>query len=430
MIHQPGLTRRHFCGAAATVAAGAVSLPAFARQDDMSIRPFKIVAFPDADLMELRKRIKATKWPDKETVQDHAQGVPLATSKKVADYWATTYNWRKCEAKLAALPNFMTKIDGLDIHFIHVKSKHENAMPMILTHGWPGSIIEFLKVIEPFTNPDNPADAFHVVIPSMPGYGFSGKPTTPGWGPERIARAWAELMSRLKYTQYVAQGGDWGAVIVDLMGVQAPRGLLGIHTNMPGVVPPEVDKMALTGAPPPAGLSDEERAAYDRLVDTYQHVAYGAQMGSRPQSITAIADSPIGTATWMLDHDPRSMALIARGFDGNPGGLTPDDFLDNVTLFWLTNTGISAARLYWENKLSYVASKGVLIPAAATQFPDEIVLTPKTWAEKAYPKLIYYNKAPKGGHFAAWEQPQIFSEEVRAGFMPLREQMPKRPGAK
>jgi pimeloyl-ACP methyl ester carboxylesterase len=391
--------------------------------DKTVVRPFH-VNFPEADLAELRRRILATRLPEKETVADFSQGVPLATVQKLARYWATEYDWRKVEARLNAVPNFITEIDGLDIHFIHVRSKHENALPVLVSHGWPGSIIEQLKLIEPLTNPTahggGAADAFHVVIPSMPGYGFSGKPTTTGWGPERIARAWDVLMKRLGYTSYVAQGGDWGAVIVDLMGVQAPKGLLAIHTNMPGVIPPAIDAAALAGAPLPAGLSADEKHAYEQLAAFYKDVYYAFFMGTRPQTLTALSDSPVGLATFLLDHDARSLELIARSFDGVKEGLTRDDVLDNVTLFWLTNTGVSAARLYWENKLGFFTPKGVKIPVAASAFPDELYQAPRSWAEQAYPKLIHFNKLPKGGHFAAWEQPQLLVEELRAGFKSLR----------
>jgi pimeloyl-ACP methyl ester carboxylesterase len=389
-----------------------------------AIRPFH-VSFPDEALADLRRRIAATRWPEKETVADQSQGVPLATSQALARYWATEYDWRKVEAKLSALPQFITEIDALDIHFIHVRSKHENALPLIVTHGWPGSPIEQLKIIDPLTNPTahgaSASDAFHVVIPSMPGYGFSGKPTTTGWDPARIARAWATLMQRLGYTRYVAQGGDWGALVTELMAAQEPAGLIGIHTNMPGVVPPEVDAAALAGAPPPAGLSADERKAYDALVFFYKRVAYALEMGSRPQTLTALSDSPVGLATFMIDHDARSLELIARAFDGRREGLTRDDVLDNITLFWLTNTGVSAARLYWENKFPFFTPRNVKIPVAVSAFPDELYPTPKSWAERAYPKLIHYNKLDKGGHFAAWEQPQLFSQELRAGFGSLRQ---------
>ena len=397
-----------------------------------AIRPFQ-VNVPEADLTELRRRIEATRWPDKETVNDQSQGPQLATVQKLASYWATDYDWRKVEAKLNAVPNFITEIDGLDIHFVHVRSKHENALPLIVTHGWPGSIIEQLKIIDPLTNPTahgaSAADAFHLVIPSMPGYGFSGKPTTTGWGPDRIARAWTELMKRLGYTRFVAQGGDWGALITELMGLQAPPELAGIHTNMPGAIPPEIDKLLqsdITGAinalgSLPANLSDDERHACEQADFVYKHLAYALMMATRPQTLTGFADSPVGLAAFMLDHDARSLELISQSFAGQPRGLTPDDVLDNITLFWLTNTAISAARIYAENKYSFFVAKGVSIPVAVSAFPDELYQAPRSWAERAYPNLIHYNKLDKGGHFAAWEQPQLFSEEVRAGFRPLRE---------
>jgi pimeloyl-ACP methyl ester carboxylesterase len=397
--------------------------------DKAAIRPFR-VNVPDAELTELRRRITATRFPEKETVTDFSQGVPLATTQKLARYWATEYDWRKVEARLNAVPNFIIEIDGLDIHFIHVRSKHENALPVLISHGWPGSIVEQLKLIEPLTNPTahggTAADAFHVVIPSMPGYGFSGKPTETGWGAERIARAWIALMKRLGYTGYVAQGGDWGAVVVDLMGVQAPKELLAIHTNMPGVIPPAIDAAALAGAPVPAGLSADEKHAYEQLAAFYKDVYYALYMGTRPQTLTAFADSPVGLATFMIDHDARSLELISRSFNGVAEGLTRDDVLDNITLFWLTNTGVSAARLYWERKLGFFTPKGVKIPVAASAFPDELYQAPKSWAEKAYPNLIHYNKLDKGGHFAAWEQPQLLSEEVRAGFRSLRQMVEQR----
>jgi pimeloyl-ACP methyl ester carboxylesterase len=394
-------------------------------QQQENIRPFH-VNVPEAELTELRRRINATRWPERELVTDISQGVQLATIQKLARYWATDYDWRKVEAKLKALPQFITNIDGLDIHFIHVRSKHENALPLIVTHGWPGSIIEQMKIIDPLTNPTahgaSASDAFHLVIPSMPGYGFSGKPTTTGWGPKRIARAWIELMKRLGYTRFVAQGGDWGAIVVDMMGVQAPPELIGIHTNMAGAVPPDILKAIQTGGPAPSGLSDEERSSYERLKDFLaKGVAYALEMGLRPQTLYGIADSPIGLAAWILDHDARSLELISRSFDGVPEGLTRDDVLDNITLFWLTNTAISAARIYWEFPgLPFFDVKNVSIPVAVSDFPDEIESVPRSWAERAYPKLIHYNKLDKGGHFAAWEQPQLFSEEVRAGFRSLR----------
>jgi pimeloyl-ACP methyl ester carboxylesterase len=394
--------------------------------DKTAIRPFHVNNVPEEELTELRRRINATRWPEQETVTDASQGVQLATIQKLARYWATDYDWRKIEAKLNALPQFITEIDGLDIHFIHVRSKHENALPLIVTHGWPGSVIEQMKIIDPLTNPTahggNASDAFHLVIPSMPGYGFSGKPTTTGWGPVRIARAWVELMKRLGYTKFVAQGGDWGAIVVDMMGVQAPPELIGIHTNMPGAVPPDVSKAIQSGGPAPSGLSDEERSAYEILKDfSAKGAAYALEMGLRPQTLCGIADSPVGLAAWILDHDKRSLELISRAFDGHPTDLTRDDVLDNITLFWLTNTAISAARLYWEFPgLPFFDVKNVSIPVAVSVFPDEIEAVPRSWAERAYPKLIHYNKLDKGGHFAAWEQPQLFSEEVRAGFRPLR----------
>jgi len=398
-----------------------------------AIRPFAKIEFPEAELKALRTRIEATRWPEKEPVKpverqetkDQSQGVQLATMQKLARYWATDYDWRKCEARLNALPHVVTEIDGLDIHFIHVRSKHENALPLIVTHGWPGSIIEQLKIVEPLTDPTahggSAADAFHLVIPSMPGYGFSGKPNTTGWGPDHIASAWAELMKILGYTRYVAQGGDWGALITDLMGVQAPPGLIGIHTNMPGAVPPEIDKAAFIGAPAPDGLSAEEKNAYDQLAFFYTlDLAYAQEMGTRPQTLYGIADSPVGLAAWILDHDARSLELIARVFDGKSEGLTRDDVLDNITLFWLTNTAVSAARLYWENKFSFFNIKNVAIPVAVSVFPDELYPAPRSWAEKAYPKLIHFNRLDRGGHFAAWEQPELFVEEVRTGFRSLR----------
>jgi pimeloyl-ACP methyl ester carboxylesterase len=390
-----------------------------------AIRPFHVNT-PETELADLRRRINAAKWPDRETVADASQGVQLATMQKLARYWATDHDWRKCEARLNALPNFMTEIDGLDIHFIHVRSKHENALPLIVTHGWPGSVTEQLKIIDPLTNPTahgaSAADAFDLVIPSMPGYGFSGKPTATGWDPVRIAHAWIVLMKRLGYQRYVAQGGDWGAIVTQEMAVQAPPELIGIHTNMPGTVPAEIDNAARAGAPPPSGLAADEKQAYDQLTFFYQHgLSYALEMGNRPQTLYGIADSPIGLAAWILDHDARSYALIARVFDGQPEGLTRDDILDNITLYWLTNTGVSSARLYWENKLAFFAPKHVGIPVAVSVFPDELYPAPRSWAERAYPKLIHYNRLPKGGHFAAWEQPEFLTAELRTGFKSLRE---------
>jgi pimeloyl-ACP methyl ester carboxylesterase len=393
-----------------------------------AVHPFR-VNFSDAELAEMRRRISATRWPDRETVTDQSQGPQLATLQRLAHYWVAEYDWRKVEARLNALPNFMTEIDGVDIHFIHVRSKHKNALPLIVTHGWPGSIIEQLKIVDPLINPTahgaSAADAFDLVVPSMPGYGFSGRPTTTGWDPAHIARAWVELMKRLGYTKFVAQGGDWGAIITDLMGAQGHPELLGIHSNMPGVFSPEIDKAALTGAPAPSGLSADERLAYEQLALEYaKGIGYGFQMGLRPQALYGVADSPVGIAGYFLDHDAQSLALISRAFDGQPEGLTRDDVLDNVTLTWLTNTFVSGARLYWEcleNKISFFGVKGVSVPAAVSVFPDELYQAPKSWAQRAYPKLIYFNKLAKGGHFAAWEQPKLFAEEVRAGFRPLRE---------
>ena len=394
--------------------------------DATAIRPFH-VNVPEAELTELRKRINATVWPEMETVPDASQGVQLATMQKLARYWGTEYDWRKVEGRLNALPNFMTEIDGLDIHFIHVRSKHENALPLIVTHGWPGSVVEQLKIIDPLINPTahhgTAADAFDVVVPSMPGYAFSGRPTAPGWEPAQIARAWITLMKRLGYSKFVAQGGDWGAVITELMGVQAPQELLGIHTNMPGIFPSDIDKAAASGAPVPPGLSTDEKVAYERLQFVYQKgIAYGYQMGLRPQTLYGIADSPVGLAAYFLDHDARSYEMIARVFAGGSEGLTRDDILDNITITWLTNTALSGARLYWEywGKGGYFNVKGVSIPVAVSVFPDELYPAPRTWAEKAYPKLIHFNRLPKGGHFAAWEQPKLFSEELRAGFSSLR----------
>ena len=389
-----------------------------------AVRPFAF-EFPDAELEELRRRIKATRWPEKETVTDDTQGVQLATIQKLARYWATEHDWRKVEAKLKSYPHFITEIDGLDIHFMHIRSKHENALPLIVTHGWPGSVIEQLKIIEPLTNPTahggTAADAFHLVIPSMPGYGFSGKPTTSGWGPERIARAWATLMERLGYQRYAATGGDWGAIITDQMGVQAPKGLVGIHTNMAGAIPPEVDAAAFAGAAPPPGLDEEQTASFEHVSFFYKHgLGYALEMGNRPQTLYGLQDSPVALAAWIIDHDIWTYRQIARVFDGVAEGLTRDDICDNITLYWLTGTGVSSARLYWENKLVFFAPKEVKIPVAVSAFPEEIFPAPRKWVEKAYPKLIYYKQHPKGAHFAAWEQPQAIVEDLRAGLKSLR----------
>ena len=393
--------------------------------DQTAIRPFQ-VNVPESELTELRRRIHATRWPERETVTDQSQGVQLATMQRLAQYWGKEYDWRRCEAQLNALPQFITEIDGLDINFIHVRSKHENALPLIVTHGWPGSVVEQLKIIDPLANPTahgaSASDAFHVVVPSMPGYGYSGKPTTTGWDVAHIARAWDVLMKRLGYSRYVAQGGDWGAVVVDQMGVQAPSGLLGIHTNMPGIFPADIDAAAFSGAPAPAGLSADEKLAYDRLQFVYQKgIAYGFQMGLRPQTLYGIADSPVGLAAYFLDHDARSYELISRVFQGQPEGLTRDDILDNITIAWVTNTALSGARLYWEYwGKGYFNAKGVSIPVAVSVFPDELYPAPRSWTERAYPRLIHYNKLDKGGHFAAWEQPKLLSEEIRVGLRSLR----------
>jgi pimeloyl-ACP methyl ester carboxylesterase len=398
--------------------------------DKNAIRPFPQLNVPEADLADLRRRINTTKWPERELVPDATQGVQLGTIQALARYWGTEYDWRKVEARLNALPQFITEINGLDIHFIHVRSKNPNALPIIITHGWPGSIIEQLKIIGPLTDPiaygGKAEDSFDVVIPSLPGYGFSGKPTAPGWNPVSIATAWATLMQRLGYTKYVAQGGDWGNAISEVMALQQPPGLLGIHTNMAATVPPDVSKALAVGGPPPAGLSADEKHAWEQLDDFYKHgLAYAQEMSNRPQTLYGIADSPVGLAAWMIDHDIRSYQMISRSFDGKPEGLTPDDVLDNVTLYWFTNTAISSARLYWDTTHNLPAGgffdvRGVKLPVAVSAFGEEIYQAPKSWAEKAYPQLIHYNSFPKGGHFAAWEQPQIFCEEMRASFQSLR----------
>jgi pimeloyl-ACP methyl ester carboxylesterase len=398
------------------------------------IRPFRYHE-PDSALEDLRRRIAATKWPSPETVTDASQGVQLATMQKLARYWQTDYDWRKIEARLNALPQFVTNIDGVDIYFIHVRSKHPNALPMIVTHGWPGSAIEQLKIIDPLTNPTahggSASDAFDVVIPSLPGHGFSAQPTTSGWNPVRIARAWTVLMRRLGYTHFVAQGGDWGNAVTEQMALQAPPELLGIHTNMPAAVPDDIAKALLASSPPPPGLSTDERRAYEQLDFFYRDgLGYAQEMSHRPQTLYAIDDSPIGLAAWLLDHDARSYELIVRAFNGQKEGLSRDDVLDNITLYWLTNTGVSTSRLYWETahgvplrQLAFFAPQGVNIPVAVTAFPDELYQAPRSWTVRAYPKLMYFNKVDKGGHFAAWEQPDLFSAEMRAAFRPLRSEM-------
>jgi pimeloyl-ACP methyl ester carboxylesterase len=394
------------------------------------IRPFT-VEVPQAELEDLRRRIAATRWPERETVDDQSQGVQLATIQELARYWAEEYDFGRVEARLNALPNFMTEIDGLDIHFIHVRSPHENALPLIITHGWPGSIIEMLNVIGPLSDPTahggDAADAFDVVVPSMPGYGFSEKPSTTGWDPIHIARAWIELMGRLGYKHYVAQGGDWGAQITDTMGAEAPSELLGIHSNMPGTVPPAISRILASrvlgaGDPPPTGLSAEERRAYDRLDFLYtKGLGYSIEMGHRPQTLYGLSDSPVALAAWMLDHDARSLEDIASAFAGNPvGNLTRDEVLDNITMTWVTNTGMSSGRLYAENTLGFFDVKDVKVPAAISVFPNELYQAPRSWSERAYPKLIYFNEVDAGNHFAAWQEPELFTIEVRAAFRSLR----------
>jgi pimeloyl-ACP methyl ester carboxylesterase len=390
-----------------------------------AIRPFPHLNVPESELDDLRRRIKAMRWPTKELVADQSQGVQLATTQALASYWATEYDWRKVEARLNALPQFVTEIDGQDIAFIHVVSKHDNALPLIITHGWPGSIIEQMKVIGPLTDPTahgaSASDAFHLVVPSIPGYGYSPEPTTLGWDPIRIAKAWVALMKRLGYNQFVAQGGDWGASITQQLALLAPENVLAIHSNMPGTVPAETLAKAIANAPPPAGLAGDELHAYRQLADFYtHHLGYAVEMANRPETLYGLMDSPVGLAAWILDHDKDSYEMIAPAFFGHPGGLSRDDVLDNITMYWLTKTAISSARLYWENKLGFFNVVGVTIPVGVSAFPHEIYTAPRSWSEKAYPKLVYYKKHDVGGHFAAWEQPQLFSEDVRATFRSVR----------
>jgi pimeloyl-ACP methyl ester carboxylesterase len=423
------MTRRSMLAKSATGAGGAMLLATgassvLAATGGAAIRPFKFHA-SQADLDDLQRRLKATRWPSRETVGDTSQGLKLDTMKKMVDYWTNEYSWKTCEDYINALPNFVTEIDGVDIHFIQVKSKHPGALPILITHGWPGSIIEQLKIIGPLTDPTahggTAADAFDVIIPSLPGYGFSAAPLGLGWDPIRIAKAWAVLMQRLGYKRYVAQGGDWGNAVTEQLALLEPAGLVGIHTNMPATIPPEIADSLAKGGAAPAGLSADEQQAYAQVDTFYKNgLGYATEMAKRPQTLYALEDSPVGLAAWMFDHDQRSMEMITRVFDGGQEGLSKEDLVDNVALYWLTRTAVSSARLYWESKLAFFAPKGIKIPVAVSAYPDELYQAPKSWTERAYPKLVYYNRLPKGGHFAAWEQPGYFTSEMRAAFKSLR----------
>jgi pimeloyl-ACP methyl ester carboxylesterase len=406
---------RPFVGASANVEA----------TGDAAIRTFSYHA-TDEELAELKRRIAATRWPERETVGDGTQGVQLEFMQKLADYWTNDYDWRRCEATLNALPSFITEIDGLDIHFIHVRSKHADALPLVVTHGWPGSPIEQLKIIGPLTDPTahggSAADAFDVVIPSMPGYGFSGKPTTRGWGPPHMARAWTTLIKRLGYSRFTAQGGDWGAFVTNELALLAPPELIGVHVNFPGTAPAAVVTALQTGGPPPADLSADDRRGFDQLAALFRNIPTQQMMSQHPQTLYGLADSPIALAAWMIDHDTASYGHLAKLFvDGEPyGDLTRDDILDNITLSWLTNTGMSSARLYTELTDGFIHDLNITVPAAVSAFPEEVYQAPRSWPERAYKNLLHYNVLPKGGHFAAWEQPQLFTEELRTGFRSLR----------
>jgi pimeloyl-ACP methyl ester carboxylesterase len=412
-------TRRDFLTAAGAIGLLPASLRAETKAD--VIRPFHINV-PEEAIVDLRRRLAMTRWPGRETVADRSQGVQLATIQQLVDYWRTDYDWRKVETRLNALPQFVTEIDGLDIQFAHVRSRHADAMPLVMTHGWPGSIIELLKVIGPLTDPTahggSAEDAFHLVLPSLPGYGFSGKPNSPGWGPDRVARAWAKLMGRLGYEHYVSQGGDWGSVVSDAMARQAPPGLLGIHVNMPATVPPEIAKALKDGDPPPPGLSDAEKAAFEQMNALYtKGSGYAGMMVTRPQTVGyGLADSPAGQAAWMYDK----FADWTQSGGEPERVLTRDEMLDAITLYWLTDSATSSAQLYWENNANNFNAVDISLPTAITVFPGEIYRAPRSWAERSYRKLIYWNEAAKGGHFAAWEQPQIFATEIRAAFRSLR----------